>query len=67
MAKAKTKSKPKTLTQVSRQTTKAKQASRQRIQSNPVQGNIQKTARVEAQKRQKAASGATKRVRGTGK
>jgi len=71
MSKAKTKSKPKTFLQVSHETTRAAQASRERIKKNPVQGNMQKSARVAAQKRKtavaKANKTAKKYTRGTAK
>jgi hypothetical protein len=61
MSKSTTKRKPKTLTQVSGEFMDAKKASKERIKRNPVQGNIQKSARVAAQKRKKAATNASKR------
>ena len=71
MAKAKTKSKPKTMLEISHEHTKAVQASRDRIKRNPVQGNMQKSARVAAQKRKtavaKANKTAKKYTRGTAK
>lgn len=71
MAKAKSNSKPKTFMQVSHETTREAQASRDRIKRNPVQGNMQKSARVAAQKRKTAVAKANKTAkrytRGTAK
>lgn len=66
MAKARSKSKPKSFVEVSRESTKAAMESRQRRRKNRTQGNIQKSARVAKQKQTAATKSAMKRIKNKG-